>query len=124
MLFSNFKDTTLDEWRLKKLPSEAAEIGSFGLSQEETIKFGQTDTDGTLYDIAKITLYEGSYISFEIGNLNTTFEVSEETANDLFEQKYEKHTAYRPRHYTSSLSESKAIPCKVTRRSLCGIALK
>ena len=25
-----------------------------------------------------------------------------------FEQKYEKHTAYRPRHYTSSLSESKA----------------
>ena len=41
-----------------------------------------------------------------------------------FEQKYEKHTAYRPRHYTSSLSESKAIPCKVTRRSLCGIALK
>ena len=75
----------LDEWRLKKLPSEAAEIGSFGLSQEETIKFGQTDTDGTLYDIAKITLYEGSYISFEIGNLNTTFEVSEETANDLNE---------------------------------------
>ena len=41
-----------------------------------------------------------------------------------FEQKHEKCTAYRPRHYTSSLSESKAIPCKVTRRSLCGIALK
>ena len=41
-----------------------------------------------------------------------------------FEQKHEKRTAYRPRHYTSSLSESKAIPCKVTRRSLCGIALK
>ena len=41
-----------------------------------------------------------------------------------FEQKHEKRTAYRPRHYTSSLSESKAIPYKVARRSLCGIALK
>ena len=42
----------LDQWELKTLPDEASEIGSFGLAQEETIKLGQTDTDGTLYDIA------------------------------------------------------------------------
>lgn len=70
----------LDQWELKALPDEASEIGSFGLAQEETIKLGQTDTDGTLYDIATITLYNEDYISFEIGGLDMTFEVSEDTA--------------------------------------------
>ena len=73
----------LDQWELKTLPDEAAIIGSFGLAQEETIKLGQTDTDGTLYDIATITLYNGDYISFEIGGLDMTFEVSEDTADYL-----------------------------------------
>ena len=73
----------LDQWELKTLPDEAAEIGSFGFAQEETIKLGQTDTDGTLYDIATITLYNGSYISFEIGGFDMTFEVSEDTADYL-----------------------------------------
>lgn len=57
----------------------------FGLEQEETIKLGQTDTDGTLYDIATITLYNGAYISFEIGGFDMTFEVSEDTADYLNE---------------------------------------
>jgi hypothetical protein len=73
----------LDQWELKTLPDEASEIGSFGLAQEETIKLGQTDTDGTLYDIAAITLYNGAYISFEIGGFDMTFEVSEDTADYL-----------------------------------------
>ena len=73
----------LDQWELKTLPDEAAIIGSFGLAQEKTIKLGQTDTDGTLYDIATITLYNGYYISFEIGGLDMTFEVSEDTADYL-----------------------------------------
>lgn len=73
----------LDQWELKTLPDNAAEIGSFNLAQEETIKLGQTDTDGTLYDIATITLYNGAYISFEIGGFDMTFEVSEDTADYL-----------------------------------------
>lgn len=73
----------LDQWELKTLPDEAAIIGSFGLAQEKTIKLGQTDSDGTLYDIATITLYNGDYISFEIGGLDMTFEVSEDTADYL-----------------------------------------
>ena len=73
----------LDQWELKTLPDEASEIGSFGLAQEETVKLGQTDTDGTLYDIAVITLYSGDYIGFEIGGFDMTFEVSEDTADYL-----------------------------------------
>lgn len=73
----------VDKWKLETLPGEATEIGSFGLAQEETIKLGQTDTDGTLFDIATITLYDGDYISFEIGGLDMAFEVSEETADYL-----------------------------------------
>lgn len=75
----------LDQWELKTLPDEVFEIGSFGLAQEETIKLGQTDTDGTLYDIATITLYNGDYISFEIGGFDMTFEVSEDTVDYLNE---------------------------------------
>lgn len=73
----------VDKWKLETLPEEATEIGSFGLAQEETIKLGQMDTDGTLFDIATITLYDGNYISFEIGGLDMVFEVSEETADYL-----------------------------------------
>lgn len=73
----------LDQWELKPLPAEASEIGSFGLLQEETIKQGQTDTDGILYDIATITLYNGAYISIEIGGVNMTFKVSDVSAEYL-----------------------------------------
>ena len=73
----------LEQWELKTLPDEVSEIGTFGLAQEGTIKLGQTNTDGTLYDIATITLYNGSYISFEIGGFDMTFEVSEDTADYL-----------------------------------------
>lgn len=73
----------LDKWKLKTLPDNATEIGSFNLAQEETIKYGQTDTNGVLYDIATITLYDDSYISFEIGGMEMTFAVSEDTADYL-----------------------------------------
>lgn len=73
----------LDKWKLKTLPDNATEIGSFNLAQEETIKYGQTDTNGVLYDIATITLYDGSYIGFEIGGMEMTFAVSEDTIDFL-----------------------------------------
>ena len=73
----------LDEWKLETLPEDATEIGSFGFLQEETVKLGQADTDGNLYDIAAITLYNDSYIGFETGDLDMTFEVSKDTADYL-----------------------------------------
>ena len=56
------------------------------LAQEKTIKLGQTDKDGTLYDVATITLYNDSYIGITIcglDGLDMTFAVSEDTANYL-----------------------------------------
>ena len=76
----------VDQWELTTLPDEAYEIGAFGLAQEKTIKLGQTDTDGTLYDVATITLYNDSYIGITIcglDGLDMTFAVSEDTANYL-----------------------------------------
>lgn len=73
----------LDQWKLKALPDEAVPVGSFGLAQEKTVKLGQVDTDGTLYDVATITLYDGAYISLEMGGFDLAFEVSGDTANFL-----------------------------------------
>lgn len=70
-------------YKLKALPDQAAEIGSFQLSQEETVQYGQKDTDGTLKDIAALTLYDGFYVGFEVDDLDLTFQVSEETADYL-----------------------------------------
>lgn len=76
----------LDQWELKTLPEEASEIGAFGLAQEKTIQLGQTDPDGTLYDVTTITLYDGSYIGIEIvglDGLDLTFAVGKDTADYL-----------------------------------------
>lgn len=73
----------LDEWKLETLPEEATQIGSFEFLQEETVKLGQADADGNLYDIAAITLYNDSYIGFETCGLDMTFEVSKDTADYL-----------------------------------------
>ena len=76
----------VDQWELEPLPDEASEIGAFGLAQEKTIRLGQTDTDGAVYDVATITLYKGSYIGIEISGLDgldMTFSVSEGTADYL-----------------------------------------
>ena len=73
----------MDKWELGKLPSGAEKIGSFGLSQEETVKFGQIGTDGELYDVCKISVYDASYVKFEVAGLDMVFEISEDTADYL-----------------------------------------
>lgn len=53
---------------------------------EKTIKLGQIDKDGTLYDVTTITLYDGSYMGIKIyglDDLDMIFAVSEDTANYL-----------------------------------------
>lgn len=73
----------MDKWELGKLPSGAEEIGSFGLSQEETVKFGQTEMDGELYDVCKISVYNDSYVKFEVAGLKMVFSISEGAADYL-----------------------------------------
>lgn len=75
----------LDSWKLKSLPDNSAVIGSFHLAQEETLRQGQTDNDGELYEVAVITLYDGSLVRFELRSLDMSFEVSEAAANYLRE---------------------------------------
>lgn len=75
----------IDKWEMRILPEDAIEIGSFSLAQVETIKYGQTDNDGALNDVVTITLYDRSYIGFEINGLNMSFDVSEATTNYLKE---------------------------------------
>lgn len=73
----------VDQWELGTLPDKASEIGAFGLAQQKTIQLGQTDTDGTLYDVATIILYDGNYIRVEMDGFNMTFAVSKDTAEYL-----------------------------------------
>ena len=39
-------DMDIESWKLAELPEGAVEVGTFRLSQEKTIKLGQTDTAG------------------------------------------------------------------------------
>lgn len=75
----------LDSWKLKSLPDNSAVIGSFHLAQEETLRQGQTDNNGELYEVAVITLYDGSLVRFELRSLDMSFEVSEAAADYLRE---------------------------------------
>lgn len=74
----------IENWELKSLPDTASEVGSFDFSQEQTIKFRQTDHDGTLSHIATIMVYDNSYICLEFCGLDMTFEGSD-TADYLME---------------------------------------
>ncbi len=74
-----------DRWKLSSLPDNVSELGSFGLSQQKTIKVFDINPDETLYDVGTITLYDGGYIGIEIAGLawsDVIFEVSEDT-NDF-----------------------------------------
>ena len=77
-----------EEWAPARLPDDAAEIGSFRFSQEETLKFGQTRTDGSLYETAVLTLYEDSHIVLQVAEIVLPFEISrkaEDYLKELFE---------------------------------------
>ena len=75
----------LDSWKLKSLPDNSAVIGSFHLAQEETLRQGQTDNNGELYEVAVITLYDGSLVRFQLRGLDMSSEVSEAAADYLRE---------------------------------------
>lgn len=73
----------IENWELKSLPNTASEAGAFVFSQEQTIKFGQTNYDGTLSHIATITVYDSPYICLKSCGFDMTFGVSSNTINYL-----------------------------------------
>lgn len=80
---NNFVDALdLDHWELAKPPSDANIIGSFGLSQEKTIHFGEKPND-TLYDVATLTLYDTGHLRCSLSGFNITFALSDDAYNTL-----------------------------------------
>lgn len=74
----------LESWSLESLPRDAEVLGTFVLSQEETVKFGETETDGELYDICKLYAYrESPYITMEIEGFGMDFKISDAAAEYL-----------------------------------------
>ena len=72
-LFENKRDSVIkvavECWHQQNSPEiKIVIIGK--LIQEKTIKLGQTDKDGTLYDVTTITLYDGSYMGIKIYGLD------------------------------------------------------
>ncbi len=80
-----------DQWKLTSLPDNASKLGSFGLSQQKTVKLFDINPDETLYDVGTLVLYEGGYIGAEVAGLDwidVIFEVSEDT-NDFLQAYFE-----------------------------------
>lgn len=68
----------MEQWELKTLPEEAELVGTFQFSQEKTIKFGESETDGELYPVCELLCYEDiPYVTLEIDGMKMTFKVSE-----------------------------------------------
>ena len=74
----------MEHWEIKTLPKEAKLAGTFQLSQEETIKFGESATDGELYSVCEMLCYKDiPYITLKIASMKMTFEVSNTVAEYL-----------------------------------------
>lgn len=68
----------MEHWEMKTLPKDAELAGTFQLSQEKTIKFGESATDGELYSVCEILCYEDiPYVTLKIAGMKMTFKVSD-----------------------------------------------
>ena len=82
----------LDDWHLSERPKNAQIIGSFGLSQEKTIHFNETDNDGKLYDIAQLHLYDTPIVDLDLLGFQLTFTIPD-TAYETLINYLQKKTA-------------------------------
>lgn len=68
----------MEHWEMKTLPKETEIVGIFQLSQEETIKFGESEADGELYSVCEMLCYENiPYVTLKIAGMKMTFKVSD-----------------------------------------------
>lgn len=74
----------MEHWELKSLPQNAEKSGIFSMFQEETLKFGQTKTDGELHRVCEIYSYKDQpYVTLKISGMKMTFEVSDDVEDYL-----------------------------------------
>lgn len=70
----------IEHWELKSLPKTAELAGTFILSQEETIKFGQSAASGDMNSVCRILCYEEiPYLTMKVAGMEMTFKVSDTT---------------------------------------------
>lgn len=73
----------VDHWELEDAPENATAIGSFGLSQEKTVRLGEK-SDGKLYDVAQLTLYDSHHIRCNIVNfIDVDFAIPDDAYDTL-----------------------------------------
>ena len=60
-------------------------MGTFVFSQEDSVKMGQSATDGTLHEVCRLVLYEDSQVDLIVGPLSLPSEIPAETAAYLRE---------------------------------------
>lgn len=78
-------DLCIDGWSLSELPEDAVRVGSFGLSQKETIHPGETASDAERYDVGIITVYEGSYLSVSLLGVDFVFTIPDDAHQMLMD---------------------------------------
>ncbi len=62
----------------ERLPKGAEFVGTFQLSQEETIKFGESETNKELYPVCEILCYKDiPYVTLEIAGIKMIFKISD-----------------------------------------------
>lgn len=68
----------MEHWKPDNLPETAQLAGTFQFSQEETLKFGQNESDREMISTCEILCYEEiPYLTLKIVNIKITFEVSD-----------------------------------------------
>lgn len=74
----------MEHWEMKTLPKESELVGTFQLSQEETIKFGENQTDGELYPVCEMICYRDiAFVMLKVADMKMTFKVSDTTMEYL-----------------------------------------
>lgn len=68
----------MENWEMKTLPKAVELVGTFQFSQEETIKFGESATQGELYSVCEMLCYEDiPFVTLKIAGMKMTFKVSD-----------------------------------------------
>ena len=76
-----------DSWTMATLPEGARCLGTLCFLQEKTLHFGESSTDGTLHQVAKLTVFEDGFVCLNTAGIESVFSMSAEdslTMADLF----------------------------------------
>lgn len=72
-----------ESWASASLPEDARVVGTLTFLQEDTLHFGETSTDGKLYPVSELTVYEDGFFCLDVAGMELPFTVSEEDAAKL-----------------------------------------